>query len=132
MIGDELGYENPEWLMQTRAPDRGRDLSVTRAIADALSGTLRLKVIIQCKHWLSKSVNLQEVAAAKDQMGLWTDRRVDVLVIATSGRFTADAVQWVERHNAKGESPRIEMWPESHLERLLAARPGLIAEFGLR
>jgi len=132
LIGDEAGYENPEWLMQTRAPDRGRDLSVTRVITDALSGTLRLRVVIQCKHWLSKSVNLQEVAGAKDQMALWTDPRVDVLVIATSGRFTADAVQWIERHNAKGESPRIEMWPESHLERLLTARPGLIAEFGLR
>jgi Restriction endonuclease len=132
LIGDEPGYENPEWLMQTRAPDRGRDLSVTRVVTDSLSGTLRLQVVIQCKHWLSKSVTLQHATSAKDQMTLWMDPRVDVLVIATSGRFTADAVQWIERHNGKGESPRIEMWPESHLQRLLAARPGLIAEFGLR
>ncbi len=93
LIGDEPGYENPEWLMQTRAPDRGRDLSVTRVVTDSLSGTLRLRVAIQCKHWLSKSVTLQHAASAKDQMALWMDPRVDVLVIATSGRFTADAVQ---------------------------------------
>jgi hypothetical protein len=132
LISEEKGYENPEWLMRTRAPDRGRDLSVSRVSIDTLSGTLRSRVVIQCKHWLSKSVALPDVAAAKDQMILWGNPMVDVLVIATSGRFTADAVQWIERHNGKGESPRIEMWPESHLERLLASRPGLIAEFRLR
>lgn len=67
-----------------------------------------------------------------EQTKLWPDPRVDVLVIATSGRFTSDAVQWIERHNACGSPPKIEMWPESHLERLLAARPPLIAEFHLR
>jgi hypothetical protein len=132
LISDAAGYENPEWLMQTRAPDRGRDLSVTRVSTDELAGTSRQRVIIQCKHWLSRSVNLQDITAAKDQMALWNDPRVDVLVLATSGRFTADAVTWVERHNANGGSPRVEMWPESHLERLVAARPALIAEFKLR
>ena len=53
LIGSEPGYENPEWLMRTRAPDRGRDLSVTRVIVDGLSGTSRQRVIIQCKHWLA-------------------------------------------------------------------------------
>ena len=132
LISDTLGYENPEWLMQTRAPDRGRDLSVMRVIQDELSGTLRLRVVIQCKHWTSRSVSLSEVSSTKDQMSLWPNPRVDVLIIATSGRFTADAVTWIEQHNANGASPRIEMWPESHLERLLAARPAIIAEFGLR
>jgi hypothetical protein len=132
LISDTPRYENPEWLMQTRAADRGRDLSVTRVIQDELSGTQRLRVIIQCKHWTSRSVALPGVTATKDQMALWTNPRVDVLVVATSGRFTADAVTWIEQHNAIGASPRIEMWPESHLERLLAARPAVIAEFGLR
>lgn len=30
LISDAPGYENPAWLTRTRAPDRGRDLSVTR------------------------------------------------------------------------------------------------------
>jgi hypothetical protein len=55
-----------------------------------------------------------------------------VLVIATSGRFTSDAVAYIEKHNGSDRAPRIEMWPESHLERLLALRPSLIADFGLR
>jgi hypothetical protein len=132
LIGNEPGYENPEWFMKTRAPDRGRDLSVTRVVNDGLSGTSRQRIIIQCKHWLTKSVALQDVSTAKDQMSLWGEPRVDVLVLATSGRFTADTVQWIERYNAEGKTPRIEMWPESHLERLLASRPALIAEFSLR
>ena len=132
LIGNEAGYENPEWLMQTRAPDCGRDLSVTRTTRDALSGTIHQRVVIQCKHWQTRSVNLQDASLAKEQMALWKNPRVDVLIIATSGRFTRDAVEWIELHNARGTSPRIEMWPESHLEHLLSARPALIAEFNLR
>ena len=132
LISAEPGYENPEWLMHTNAADRGRDLSVTRVIPDPLSDTRRERIVIQCKHWLSKSVSATEAGAVKEQMALWTDPRVDVLIIATTGRFSADAVQWIERHNSRVALPRIEMWPESRLEHLLAARPALIAEFGLR
>ncbi|MCJ2054066.1 restriction endonuclease [Methylobacterium sp. J-070] len=132
LLSDQPGYENPEWLMRTNAPDCGRDLSVTRIIPDALADTRRERVIIQCKHWLSKSVPVADIGAAKDQMCLWTDPRVDMLIIATTGRFSQQAVQWIERHNAGGALPRIEMWPESRLERVLAARPDLIAEFKLR
>jgi hypothetical protein len=132
LISGETDYENPEWLMKTNAPDRGRDLSVYRVKVDSLSGSLRSRVIIQCKHWLDKSVSVPDLAAVKEQVVLWEPPRVNVLVIATSGRFTSDAVQAIEKHNETGNQMRIEMWPESHIERLLAARPGFIAEFGLR
>ena len=133
LISSTQGYENPEWLMKTRAADIGRDLSVTRVVNDALSGTSRSRIVIQCKHWLSRSLNADDIGPALTQMALWRDPPVDVLIIATSGRFTATAVQWIEKHNATpGSTPKIEMWAESHLERLLAARPALIAESKLR
>ena len=132
LIGTTPAYENPEWLTQTNAPDRGRDLSVMRVISDELAGTTRQRVIIQCKHWLARSVGLADVSSTKEQMTLWSEPTVDVLVVATSGRFTTDAIEWTETHNAKRTAPRIELWPESHLERLLAQRPALIAEFQLR
>jgi hypothetical protein len=132
LISSESGYENPEWLMKTNAPDRGRDLSVYRVYADPLGGTLRQRVIIQCKHWQSKSIAPANIAVLKEQMKLWEPPRVDIHVIATSGRFTSDAVAVVEKHNQSDSALRIEMWPESHLERLLASRPAIIAEFGLR
>src|SRR5207253_184159 len=48
-ISSTKGYENPEWLTKTNAPDRGRDLSVTRITVDHLSGTRRQRVIIQAR-----------------------------------------------------------------------------------
>lgn len=126
------GYENPRWLMATNAPDRGRDLSVERVVHDPLMGTTRQRTIIQCKHWLSKSVSIGEVAILKEQMKLWGTPRVDIVIIATSGRFTTDAVQAIESQNQSDSALHIAMWPESHLEALLAARPDLIAQFGLR
>lgn len=132
LISSTKGYENPQWLTHPNAPDRGRDLSVYRIIDDPLGGVRRERVIIQCRHWLTKSVSLPDVTVLRDQMALWEPPKVNVLVIATSGRFTADAVEWIEKHNTEDRSPRIEMWPESHLEKLLAPRPGLIGEFQLR
>jgi hypothetical protein len=41
LISSAPGYENPEWLTRTNAPDRGRDLSVTRIVNDPLSGAIR-------------------------------------------------------------------------------------------
>jgi hypothetical protein len=132
LISRTEGYENPEWLMSTRAADRGRDLSVFRVIVDPLSGTTRQRVIIQCKHWLTKSIRIPDISATLMQMDLWGDPRVDVLVFATSGRFTGDAVTWIEKHNGSGKNPKIEKWPESHLELLLSSRPAIVGAYGLR
>lgn len=132
LIGSESSYENPEWLMKTMAQDKGRDVSAYRVNVDNLAGVIRKRVIIQCKHWLSKSVSLTDISSLKEEIKLWEPPRVDILIIATSGRFTSDAVACVERNNQSDTSLRIEMWPESHLERLVATRPYLIAEFNLR
>ena len=132
LISQAQGYENPEWLQKTYAPDRGRDLSVFRVESDLLGGVRRHRTIIQCKHWLSRSVGPSDVAAARSQMELWQPPRVDALIVATTGRFTADAVHLVEQHNQSDHALNIAMWPESHIERLLAARPHLIGQFQLR
>jgi len=132
LISSEGGYENPEWLMKTRAADKGRDLSVTRVIKDGLSGVTRQRVIIQCKHYLKTSVAIEDISTLQEQIKLWQPPRIDVLIIATSGRFTSDAVAWIEQHNQSHSALRIEMWPESHLENLLASRPAIIGEFRLR
>lgn len=132
LISSEKGYENPQWLTRTNAADRGRDLSVYRVHIDGLGGTIRDRVIIQCKHWLSKSISVSDVATLREQMKLWEPPRVNVHIIVTSGRFTSDAVDVIEKQNQADSALRIEMWPESHLEHLLASRPAYIAEFKLR
>lgn len=132
LVNSEQGYENAQWLTRTKAPDRGRDLSVERVIRDSLGGIIRLRVIIQCKHWLEKSISVSDIKELQGQMKLWEPPRVDVHVIATSGRFTSDAISLIEKNNQSDSALRIEMWPESHLEMLLASRPALIEEFKLR
>lgn len=131
LISSSDGYENPAWLTRTNAPDRSRDLSVDRVTRDNLAGTIRQRVIIQCKHWQSRSVALPDVTTAVAAMALWDSPPVDVLVIATSGRFTNDAIAWIESHNHDGTRPRVEMWADSHFELLLAERPALASNFGL-
>ena len=132
IVSDAPGYSNPQWLTQTRAPDRGRDLSATKTIADPLSGSRVLRVIVQCKHWRTKGIGMGEVTKLVNQMELWEPPKVDELVIATTGRFASDAVAWIEKHNHDRTTPLITMWPDSHLESLLAARPHLVAQFRLR
>ncbi|MFA6547450.1 MAG: restriction endonuclease [Candidatus Magasanikbacteria bacterium] len=132
LISNEEGYENPQWLTNISAADRGRDLSVDRVSSDRLAGVIRHRVIIQCKHWLKKSVSIDDVASLQAQMKLWEPPRVDVHIIVTSGRFTTDAVSFIEKQNQSDQALRIEMWPESHIEMLLASRPNFIAEFKLR
>lgn len=126
------GYENPQWLASTNAPDRGRDLSVTRVSKDSLTGLSTLRVIVQCRHRSSGSISVADVSTLRTQMDLWRNPPASVLIIATTGRFSADAIHWIEQHNAGTDLPKIEMWPESHLERLLNERPALIGAHGLR
>ena len=118
------GYENVEWLMKTNAPDRGRDLSAERVTNDELSGTKRIHILIQCKHWKDKSVSVSKISSLLEETGLW-NRLFAVVIIVTSGRFTQDAVNWRENRELKGEFPAVEFWPGSHLEHLIASRPSL-------
>ena len=97
-------------------------------VEDGLGGVRRLKTIVQCKHWLSKSVGAREVGEVRTQMQLWQPPRVDVLIVATSGRFTADAIDLVETHNQSEAALHIILWPGSHIERLLDDRPCLLGQ----
>jgi hypothetical protein len=124
-------YQNPKWLQKTNAPDRGRDLSVERVHRDPLTGVRTERVVVQCKHWLKNSIGPEDCTESLSRVELW-DPPFDILILATSGRFTGDAVQWIEAHNKKGQRPQIEMWPETHLESLLANRTPLVTKFGLR
>lgn len=125
-------YQNVEWLMKTRAPDRGRDLSAERIIKDDGGTTRTERVIVQAKHWTTKSVAPADITNTLAVLPLWEPPVVRTLVIATSGRFTSDAVAIVEKHNADGKLPFIELWPDSRLETQLSQRPDLIASYRLR
>lgn len=125
-------HDNVQWLSHTRAADRGRDLSMDRSLDDGTGGTRSERVIVQAKHWLSKSVNAPAVAETVASAKLWDPPVVRALIIATSGRFSSDAVMWAEKHNNSGTAPIIDLWPDSRLEALLAQKPHIAAAHGLR
>ena len=131
LISIAPGYENPEWSTKTDAADSGRDISVTRLDEDELLGTTRYRVFIQCKHWLSRSINIKDVTSTMNEIHLWEPPKVDILIFATSGRFTEKAVAFKEKNNLIKSDLKIEFWPESHLERILNKHPSLIDEFHL-
>ncbi|MFF2928073.1 restriction endonuclease [Streptomyces celluloflavus] len=125
-------HQNVQWLSHTRAADRGRDLSMNRALNDTTGGSRSERVIVQAKHWRSKSVDPPTVAATVEATKLWEPPAVRVLIIATSGRFSSDAIMWIEKRNESGSAPFIEMWPDSRLETLLAQKPHIAAAHGLK
>ncbi|BBZ53005.1 hypothetical protein MHEI_47220 [Mycobacterium heidelbergense] len=65
-------------------------------------------------------------------LSLWEPPAIRALILATSGRFTTDAVAVAEKHNRDGKMPFIELWPDSRLETLLSERPELTAGYRLR
>lgn len=132
LIRQTKGYENVNWLMKPNAADRGRDIAADRVIHDDLIGVRRERVIVQCKHWQNRSVGRAELIECAESVKLWEPPSVDALIIATTGRFSQDAVSIAEKRNHERQVPRIDLWPESHLEALLSRRPALSANFGLR
>jgi hypothetical protein len=132
LVSNEDSYENADWLMRTNAADAGRDVQVHRVTVDPLSGTQRSRVIVQCKHWTNNTIGRDELVMLVEAVRLWEPPRIDVLIVATTGRFSRDAVTWHEQRELERAVPRIELWPDSHLEMLLARRPHLVASYGLR
>ncbi|GGK41743.1 hypothetical protein GCM10010124_38200 [Pilimelia terevasa] len=126
------GFQNVQLLMKANAADRGRDISAERVLHDGAGGVRTERVIVQAKHWLSKSVPPEEIANALIRITLWEPPVVRGFVVATSGHFTPDAVAWVERHNEAGKVPFVDLWPEPRLTTMLSQRPWLVAEYELR
>lgn len=126
------GYDSVDWLMKPNATDHGRDLTCYRTLPDASGYARRERVVVQAKHWQSKSVDPASIMDVVSRLPAWEPPHIHCLVVAASGRFTADAVRFIETHNERGSDPRIEPWSEAHLEAMLARRPELTAAYRLR
>ncbi len=100
-----------------------------RIVTDGLLGSRHDRVFVQCRH-TSASLTATDVERAVTPLRLWEPPPVDYLVLATTARFTTDAIQWIENFNQDART-QIVMWPDSHLELLLAGRPLVVDAFGL-
>lgn len=80
-------------------------------------------MLVQAKHWLTKSVSHHEISQAVTTAEGWTPS-FDVVIVATSGRFTTEAVNWADKRSTAGRRPDVELWPDSELEALPRPTPG--------
>lgn len=124
-------HHNVKWLMKTRAPDRGRDLSLERILRTPTGESRVERVLVQAKHWRSKSIGDNDIAALVAKAETWSPP-FHAVIMATSGRFTTDAVTWSELRASSGRRPDVELWSEADLERLLSRLPSIAAAHGLR
>ena len=132
LLENSGSYTSINRYMNVNASDAGRDLEAYRVVSDGLLTERRERVIVQAKHWSSKSINASDIAdVVHAKLPLWEGEPVRVLIFATTGSFTQDAVRWVESHNNAGNRPDIILWSSAELEVLLRRWPALLAEFGL-
>ena len=127
-------YTNVTYLAKTNAPDKGRDLSALKKIDDGL-GTERLeRTIVQAKHSATgaASVSHRDISDLLASLELIDKPKIANLVIATTTAVTPDGETYIELHNADYKRPYVEVWGPHKLRRLLAERPHLIEQYGLR
>lgn len=123
-------HSNVKWFTKTNAPDRARDLSFDRRIQASTGLVRNERVLVQAKHWLGQSVSHHVIAQAVTTAEAWTPS-FDVVIVATSGRFTTEAVTWTDKRSTAGTRPDVELWADSELEALLARHPGMAIAHGL-
>lgn len=119
--------------MATRAPDGGRDIEAYRVVdGTGLLERRDERVFIQAKHWSKRGVNASEVSdLVHTKIPLWEGAPVALLIVATSGSFTRDAIHWMEKHNDQAKRPRVEYWNRGRLEGFLHTHSVLLREFKL-
>lgn len=123
-------WENVEWLTPTHASDRGKDLEAFWVYQDAARGTIRERTLVQCKHRPDKSVSPKDIETLQN-LSL-THGKVNLYLVITSGKFSDQVTQIVDRWNESNSKPKFELWEHWKLEQLLASHPYSIKLYGLR
>ena len=122
--------EHVEWLTPTHASDRGKDIEAFWVYQDAARGTIRERTLVQCKHRPNKSVSPKDIETLQNLSV--THGKVDLYLVITSGKFSDQVTQIVDRWNESNSKPKFELWEHWKLEQLLASHPHIIKLYGLR
>lgn len=123
-------WENVEWLTPTHASDRGRDIEAFWVYQDVIRGTIRERTLVQCKHRPNKSVSPKDIETLQNLSMI--HGKVDLYVVITSGKFSDQVTQIVDKWNESNSKPTVELWEHWKLEQLLASHPYIIKLYGLR
>lgn len=83
----QQGYQVKQNFHQQ--PDGGVDIELTKF------GKVSL---VQCKHWKARKVGVKVI---REMYGVLLDRRVEKMIVATSGELTLDAQRFAQRKDIK-------------------------------
>jgi hypothetical protein len=118
LISSDPAFGDTEWVYPYANTIR-RDISTVRAATNSEGRCACLRTLVQCRHPVSGQISFEELMLVKEQVALWNDPPFDVIVLATSGRFTDEAQRWAVVHNAASRKPRFELFSRDKLEQML-------------
>ncbi|WP_206792037.1 restriction endonuclease [Amycolatopsis sp. MtRt-6] len=128
-------YVRIKRLINVNAADSGCDIEAYRRVDDELARFDKQdeRTMVQAKHWPRRGVSASEIAdLVHAKLPLWGDGEpVRVLIVATTGTFTQDALRWVNNHNRAAKRPDVVLWSNNELEMLLRKWPTAAAGLGL-
>lgn len=119
---DSMGAKDLSWRVGGRtanAPDGGRDIEATMYSPDATGVPAPAQWWVEAKGRSSTVEKAAVTHAATNALG----HTVDVLTVATNGRFTNPTRDWVEAFNRTHPRPHVQLWDRHELERLVGAHP---------
>lgn len=125
-------YVNVSIPLKTNAPDQGKDITFSLRVQTGFGGELLEPGVLQAKHWKATSVSVNDIADTLNHVPLWGPPHIRQLIFATSGKFTSDAVQLVQKHNNQGtHGVHIEIWERNKLEFILMKMPEIVQKYRL-
>lgn len=120
------GMRNLRW--RTPGADGGRDLEGEFVIADFAGDQTTQKWYIECKRY-SKSIDWPTV---HEKLATAENHRADFLLFITTANFSTPCRDEVDRHNNRGGSAQIRIWPYFYVENLLSVHGQVALKYGLR
>jgi hypothetical protein len=120
------GIRNLNW--RTPGSDGGRDLEGDYPVIDFAGDHVNQKWYVECKRY-AKSINWPTV---HEKLAVAQNHQADFLLFVTTANFSPQCRNEVDRHNRKGGSVQIRIWPFFKIDQLLSVHGQLAVKYGLK
>ena len=120
------GIRNLNW--RTPGSDGGRDLEGAYTVIDFAGDHVDQKWYIECKRY-AKSIDWPTV---HEKLAVAENHQADFLLFVTTANFSTQCRDEVDRHNSRGGSVQIRIWPFFKIDQLLSVHGQLAVKYGLK
>jgi hypothetical protein len=120
------GIRNLRW--RTPGSDGGRDLEGEFTVVDFAGDHVTQKWYIECKRY-AKSLDWPTV---HEKLAVAMNHQADFLLFITTANFSTQCRDEVDRHNNRGGSVQIRIWPFFKIDQLLSVHGQLAVKYGLK